>query len=191
MTRIVAAIVAACVAILVSLGYYYALNDGYAQPTDIGGTLYRFAGSTSTILLLVIAFLITFPSIVGTRMQRITTAALVVGWVLIELGSMAFSLWFDYEHLGQNVHFWSDVQGFLFVGGYVLLVAGVALILVRLRRRGAVWIAASILIGIVGVAFVLLAAALVRYFLFAVPLAALLAIILVFVLGRKRENALG
>jgi hypothetical protein len=191
MTRIVAAIVTACVAILVSLGYYYVLNDGYAEPTDIGGTLYRFAGSTGTILLVVTAFVITFPFIVGTRIRRLATAALVVGWVLVELGSMAFSLFFDYEHLGHEVDFWSDIQYFLFIGGYALMVAGLALVLIRLNSRGVVWIAASILISLLGVASVLVAAVLVRYYLFVVPIATLLAVILVSVLGRKRQDAPG
>jgi hypothetical protein len=187
--RTVAAVIAACAALLVSLGYFYVLNDGYAQPTDIAGTLYRFAGSTGTILLAVTALLIAFPLTVGTPMRRLATAALLVGWVLIELGSMAFSLWYDYQHLGQDVDFWSDVQGFLFIGGYLLMGAGLALFLVRLRRPGAGWIVASILIGIFGVALVLIAAVILRYFLFVLPIAMLLAVMLVPLLRRKRPGA--
>jgi hypothetical protein len=185
MTRSIVSVVVAFAALLVSLGYFFVLTDGYAQPTEIAGTLYRFAGSTGTVLLVATAFLVAFPIIVGTRMRRLAVAALIVGWVLIELGSMAFSLWYDYEHLGHDIHFWNDVQGFLFIPGYVLMVAGSALLLIQRRPRNAWWIAACISIAIVGIALFLLAAVSLRSVLFLIPVATIVTVILVPLIRQK------
>lgn len=192
--RTVTAIVLAALGLAVSGAYAYVLGPGYAQPTDIAGTLFRFAGSTGTILLVSAAILVAFPVIVGTRLRKFAGAALLVGWALIELGAMAFSLYYDYSHLNNSdlasssELFWEQIQPFLFIPGAVLLAAGLALFLAQLRKPTAGWIAASIVMAVVGIALLLVVAAIVRNILFAIPLAALLAIILVPVLQRRRRT---
>jgi hypothetical protein len=191
--RTVAAVIVAVLALAVSAGYFYVLNDGYAKPTDIAGTLYRFAGSTLTVFLVGTSVLLTFPSIIGTRLRRFATAAGVLGWVSIEIGAMAFSLFYDYLHLDKDTRPWDDVKSIAFLAGIVLLIAAVTLFLIRPRVWGrgwvsVAWIALFSLIGLVAVVVLLIAALVLRYFLFVIPIAAIVVAVVARPLRRRASE---
>jgi peptidoglycan/LPS O-acetylase OafA/YrhL len=172
MTRTIAALGAAIAALVTSLGYFYVLNDGYAKPTDIAGTLYRFAGSTSSVLLVVVALLIAFPLFARARMRRLAVVAVLAGWVFIEFGSAAFSLMYDYDHLENYNSVWGSLFAPAFIAGYLLMAAGLALVLVWRKNPNPTRVVVSIIVGIAGVAPLLVIALFVREVLFVVPIAA-------------------